>query len=970
MELLSNGMQSRWGRMLERKKELLRTSREPEKQQTIKGSTENKKKKIIVAVGQAGVGTTCPECMRHHKDLELDSLQDFKLHVFQCRVQSGTNPLLPVVSLVPQPPRKQPDNPRYTVATESSFDAAIRRPSLRIKRYGGTIIPSAGARQFTNPEVSTVFSSGYKQHLRGNKMISSSTTSSTTDKSEPRDFDRDRSELCTKANRLALRRLIAVKKYRNDTVAEQTLQKLLFASHQEAELDLSQVDIKYEDVAVLASIVADHPTAALLAINEKVAKSVSSVLAPALISVASTNKNLMHITHTERLGDRWSSRLGSLMEQSIQDRHLQHQELVVGKLSQKYAEWEQFRKDDIDSMKKSESDNRKEIIHERTKCIKYIKTVHKKEFHILEIKQRKRQIAAIKNKQRALMSSRETSVRDQLIFIELSDLFILFIQRESLQREYLFQNQYSNRRQLKTVEEKAHKHSKGRERSRLNRESTARQILDDTEFDYRTEIVGMHESAEAVLRSKFEEGIEYFDYLERQQVIRYDLQKLYLSIKQSIEKDEIDSRQWIIDRRVHYTQMKEQERSKARELIAAGERTDRSCISDDFLKASEHLSQEVATSLDWLAEVVSLKNIEEEFAGVMKQLPNICIDTQLQYNTKPFMYFVHPYTEVEPPTWINTVAKFICVLEDTWVSTHKAVTKRLQTQVRSERDAYTVLNRVKARNSKFFAKIFATDEPEDDKKRRNKKLKASVQVAVKMGAMSNMTEKADATPALSPENISECKQVMWGGYIEVSLLPSDSDPEWLAEAIQLSCQTYLNVEIDGTVYKGSNDLSDMLETHPISQFELPAYPTPNELSGAAELDPVVVPTIPKTDSVPCGRVLKILLPNPESTSRSAEEILNTDVITRIIRSCRLCTTGHGLPAPVLIQIQFKAVLLFDSSVVIKNSTVRPNELSESTGTAVMGVVLALPFISQCSRGGITVEYIEGMRGDFLYYFFY
>ena len=1006
---------SRWGSLLEKKNQSMaataaldccNSSAPPPRAITAAPQPPpQQQRNLVVSVSRGSA--RCPQCGGFAAALGADTAHDFNIHVFHCRLRSGVDPLLPVVSLQPRPPPAQPAQGAWV------SDAAPSGTALAAGGGGGW---TSGDRVLAlSTEHSLRLPPAYLRPVDRQKL---------EERRPPRQRGRQPSDAqlsaCRRANQLAIRRLLRARPPpRGDGGSDgddsrRHLEELLAASTRDAELDLRGLELTPQDIVVLSALIREHPSVVVLDLPGRVRPELRPLLEAMLVDSVRGNRNIIQVDRSggggggggsggegsagALVGPRCAAALDGCAEQALQAQHARGQAESVERLRRAYAAWRDARAAQVLAVAADEAAARSALASARARQRRAARADEAAARAAIERRLRRAALRARRAVARRALEAEEEEARAggvcgcaawQLASLEtLHGLGAAVADAEALRV----------RRKLKHAEEAEGAEARERERARLRQEARARRVEEDLEEDDRAAIVDAARLEGRSVWAGFEEGAASIRFREQQVGVRRELVAACFATSAAYVKEEEEARAWINERRAMFVLMKEQERARARAGLVGEEGSVRVVLHTKMFVFMESLFSEIEAHMLWLRQYSALHDVERSLAAHMNQPPTVALVPNVSFDAKPRIYFVGPHVSaIEERVWVNTTSTLSVNLDPDWCERYADVLAERARQAAGERECYAAYNKLHQRNEKEWRNLEAEpltggagtggESPAEaadgggggagggggGKKPKNTNIQTLKSKMKGKGAVRLLQGKAAADAASPPEAAARKLRVR-GGHVRFSVACSEDVPPEVRESLRLTIKSRLQVECDGVLPtppppppsppeqqlgggggdEGSGSGSGSGGSEEGDEEAMTQWRPPETaaecFANKIDADGMGVGSL----AMPSGEVLRVLLPSGDA--RAGGVALET--IERVARGCRLFCEADAISRPAVVTVTVEVSLRFGGMVT--------DAEGETMVTAAChmpaDVVLAKPFISH--PGGLAERgFTEGMKPE-------
>eukprot|EP00755_Sulcionema_specki_P037650 Sspe_Gene.23116::Locus_8936_Transcript_1_1_Confidence_1.000_Length_6271::g.23116::m.23116 len=979
---------TRWGRMIEKKvrnqqNRLARTgssksSRGAEPRQIgwdggdseLAGrspSTGTPKARVVVKLAD-GEPLRCPECDQTVLALDLHSSEDYYSHVFSCRLNGGTDPLLPIVSLTPHPPPNS--RPRWN--SDVSVPQVPRRPSvLSIDASEGDSFPltlRTPNTTSTSPRRPPLLpaSGSVVQTWSSAPSADISVASATSHRAVqdlppiatcfgPRDSkELPRTNRANRVNRLALQMMMRAKNIPHEGIHKKLTEAV--ADESLSKLNLADTELTCSDLAILTAVLAEHPSLESVEMKGVVQgdEFTDMLVQDALLDVADRNKKFVHVQGSG-LTHRTLCTVATRISQRQATLRRRQRERDLLEIRREYEEWMRRRLTETAEFLSEETTARKHVtaveVQERRQVLIRMADA-KQEIHTRELRQ-----ALRREKQRARQElAHEAAQRKREVeAAELAQRFKLVEHYEGLHRLLLSDRQMACRRQLKALEEAGVRNGRMREQNRHGREALAKLMVEDNEEEERTVLIGGAQELLHKTYTEFESKRVNILFLEAQHAERVAMEDLEHQNREILDKDETDERGWILERRRQYLQMKEAERARAHDEIAREESAAREKVLQEYHELYAMEQREYEALAQWRKLTQDAWQERNIINGLLNLQPRVDLSLGLSLQDKPCCYFVHSEAVIsEPPMSLSRTLKAVIGLPQNWAEEHQKATSRLKekkelvqraaAQRQKAHDATVNLASnllPEPRRSVFNVCLeIPIVEPQVVSNLERLKSRERVKSAIKALSFSNPMNVDE----LSSEQLKSEKEKIQGGFIKVSAENPD-DP--VAKHLRFLCETTLDQEVDGVLVKDAGNSLVSPCTPPAKWSPPDAPPSLTAMERSVETLHTDDDFLEEND----GKEVKVLL--PEGQPRR----VTSSLIQELLRSFRFYSIMGSLTEPTICMVRVVVSLLYDSL----ESFIAEGVPLTVEGSILVPVVLAHPFITIPEP--IELDYVEGMPSD-------
>eukprot|EP01063_Lacrimia_lanifica_P013799 TRINITY_DN20404_c0_g1_i1.p1 TRINITY_DN20404_c0_g1~~TRINITY_DN20404_c0_g1_i1.p1 ORF type:complete len:2225 (+),score=657.40 TRINITY_DN20404_c0_g1_i1:129-6803(+) len=1110
---MSSGMQSRWGKLLEKKLDKKEKRKGRARGQSQGGNPpsprsgrvmlrdpiedDDAKSKTtlgtFVSSGQRGAPVEedliCPSCKLRARDVDADTLVDFRMHVFHCRLAHGSDPTLPVLRLIPQPPevpqlltppRASPRGgrgrrarplaatapPPGRAASCDSAKAAFTTPRGRsvdkgvVVEFGG-LTPEGGRGVNgvqTTPDtgraetaLSAIPPAAVRPIVRGPLLQELKTPAKGPKETGLSDAQR---EACGRVNRLALRQLLGAKQAAllqtdhlgrplphtariprspgstgarqqpTDTstlltthttqtcrtaassaavdrcVAEaHHLDVLLHATKAGSEVDVSELSLTPEDIAVLSSVIAEHPSATFLTIGSGQDAEASEILAPMMVGISQRNDNVIKLSHRVPIPPGVQEKLTANLDRAFAKHYVRTQEKEMAALMELYTNWSADRAAQVVSLKQAECDGRRAVAGEHRKEHKGLKVLEKMAIKRVKSRNLRRMMLAAKARQRQILAQAEEKGRAALWLTVATHYLKTWQAHQDGARALLEEENNQSRRQAKSHEERCKKLAKNAERARLEREKNQRLGCESAEQDARRLVEDSRTFFLLELEAMVEESNAYLKCLEAQKAIRRELMHTAMVIVDQIKQDEEETRRRIYDRRAMLLQAKEQERLRAQQMLVQEEADVRSFILKNSVAEMALAMEELEARHAWGKEKLQLGIATTKLQTILRRPIECEFAHNYAFNYKPSVYCLHINTFIEPSVPVNSTSQCTWALDEAWAEDYNAAVERVQQQTAVEQAALAACVKLEEKNE---AKREATDAalrahleaayskglpistPKmTPKTRQGMAATPTSQATTKETDLSQPAltvkqkrrsmRKAKKQAPLKKEKVHETAAVMGerkcvirGGYIHVRLLEADTP-----YAVH-NLRVHFAGDADNFPYPLEVD-GVAVERDYQPQDEAITANSESEASNSNALD-IGVDVEVETDTgeyseaqatyfvAPrhCGRRLKLTLPNG----------LDAGALHELVHSLQFCSAATAedwaAPMPAVVDVEVELELYFTHASDVELGKFHGDlpdnpEVNVCRHVCAFNVALAKPFLAYPAGVSDQREFVEGMK---------
>ena len=944
--------ETKWGRLLRKK---IKKYTGPQGQNLLKGKTypqrgrtnhDHEVRVVTITDSLPGSLGTCPQCKKSSAELGVDTAPDLQIHTFSCRLDSGVDPLLPVVSLRPSPPTKG----------KTSWDPSP--VPMRKVREEEVELPKAALRSLLPPKLQQIRPKPPKRRVECSSY--------------------------QKANALALTRLVAAQKGRQK---EGHTERLLRSLQQGEHLDFSDVTLTPEDCAVVGAILADHPRLAAVEFGD-VDASVRPVLERILFTAAAENPNLLSIQQTHQKGlftTKGGKAVESQVDVSLSGHYTSIQQGVLERLTASYEVWKSGREAAFTELLKEENVARNVVRSEQKAAKGVVVMQGRSEVAVIRKKRERMEEMERRRLQKEALYESEGMYRGGVVGAEIARrIALLELRSELVANAYLADLEAAERRKIKSLEELSHRTTKQTERSRFAREARARAMVEDLQQDGRATLFEGYLFGLSNISSELDAGIAYMRFIETQEEIQKELKQNYTEISRQIKSDEAEGRKWIVERRTFVIQLKEQEKAKSRQIIYTNEDDVREALTQKLLKLLGLIFEEVEANLLWIHQHNALTAVDNEFSALMNEPPRLSFRPNLTINSKPNIFFVGPNASpIDDKVAVSTTASINVNLTNDWTTLYTNLLAKRKETNKIERDAFSAYQRIKQKGEKAMQ---AVEEEKDAKpeeqnlnpgREKRKKTMRLLQTAVKFGGAAAPRVRSSSAKQTESAEAAECRKTkVRGGRIIFSLLPNraegdvtpkapDSSSQLQQQSLPEDLYSSLRLTTSSTHYSTRVDESDIRPPRsPRAEPHKGDWCVPNTVAECfgGKVPLREAPSSPKSGrpligfgdvQVPAGKHIEIVLTGEE------DEALGCECLSAAVRSCSLYSTSDRLEVPCIVQVLARLELDFGGKFLDDGVT---ETFLTCTSTVVSDVVLAVPFI-QYPNGVVQREFVEGMKSD-------